>query len=39
MASDGATPMALTPEEVASRVRASFATWKKLATAKNIVLE
>lgn len=39
MASDGAMPLALTPEEVGVRVRTSYATWKKLAAAKNIVAE
>jgi tripartite-type tricarboxylate transporter receptor subunit TctC len=39
MESDGATPLAVTPEEAARRVRESYATWKGLATAKNIVLE
>ena len=36
---DGSLPRALSPEEFGSRVRASYATWKKLAAAKNIVVE
>ena len=39
MLADGAMPVSMTPEQVGARVRESFATWKKLATAKNIVLE
>ncbi|MEY4100164.1 MAG: hypothetical protein RL300_1335 [Pseudomonadota bacterium] len=36
---DGSSPKALTPEEFGSRVRNSYASWKKLATAKNIVAD
>lgn len=39
MQGDGATPLALTPEEASHRVRESYATWKRVATAKNIVLD
>ena len=39
MASDGAIPLALTPEESGRRYREAYALWKKLATTKNIVLE
>ncbi|GAA4353653.1 tripartite tricarboxylate transporter substrate binding protein [Variovorax defluvii] len=39
MRGDGATPLNVTPEEAAKRVRDSYATWKRVATAKNIVLE
>jgi tripartite-type tricarboxylate transporter receptor subunit TctC len=37
--SDGFVAVALAPDEVRKRVRESFATWKKLATAKKIVAE
>lgn len=36
---DGSTPVDITPEEFGSRVRNSYAAWKKLATDKNIVVE
>ena len=36
---DGNLPVALTPAELSVRVRDDYTTWKKLATAKNIVLE
>jgi tripartite-type tricarboxylate transporter receptor subunit TctC len=36
---DGGTALALTPEESAQRVRDSYATWKRVATARKIVLE
>lgn len=36
---DGVAPGALSPEETARLVRESHATWKKIAVAKNIVLE
>lgn len=36
---DGVAPGALSPEELARLVRESLATWKKIATAKNIVLD
>lgn len=36
---DGTLPVALTPAEVAQRVREDFAAWKKIATAKNIRAE
>ena len=36
---DGGTPIASTPEQAATRVRESYATWKKLAEAKHIVAE
>jgi hypothetical protein len=39
MLSDGALPLTVTPEQAAKKVRAAFATWKKLAVAKNIVTE
>ncbi|MFT3721143.1 tripartite tricarboxylate transporter substrate binding protein [Pseudorhodoferax sp.] len=39
MQSDGATPLNVTPDEAAQRVRDAYATWKRLAAAKNIVLE
>jgi len=39
LALDGSVPVALTPEEFGSRVRSSYATWKKLASSKNIVAE
>ena len=39
MASDGATPLALTPPQAATWVRDSYSTWKHLATSKNIVLD
>jgi tripartite-type tricarboxylate transporter receptor subunit TctC len=39
MLSDGALPLTLTPEQSAAKVRDSYAMWKKLATAKNIVTE
>lgn len=39
MQGDGATPLSVTPEEAAKRVRESYATWKRVATARNIVLE
>ena len=39
MQSDGATPQAFTPEEAGNHVRESYAAWKRLAAAKNIVLE
>lgn len=37
--SDGAITTTLTPEEGGARVRASFDTWRKLATAKKIAVE
>lgn len=39
MKADGATPLSVTPEEATKRVREAYATWKRLAAAKNIVLE
>ncbi len=39
MRNDGATPLAINPEEAARRVRESYATWKRVSAAKNIVLE
>ncbi len=36
---DGSAPKSLTPEEFGARTRASYASWKKLATEKNIVAE
>jgi len=36
---DGLTPGALTPEQFGSRVRSSYAAWKQLAVAKNILVE
>lgn len=36
---DGTLPMALTPAEVAQKVREDFAAWKKIATAKSITAE
>lgn len=39
MLSDGAEPLALSPEELASRIRQSHSTWKRLAQAKGIVVE
>ena len=39
VALDGSVPVPLTPEEFGSRVRNSYATWKKLASSKNIVAE
>jgi tripartite-type tricarboxylate transporter receptor subunit TctC len=39
MLSDGALPLAVTPEQAAKKVRDAYATWKKLAAAKNIVTE
>jgi len=39
VAVDGSVPVALTPEEFGSRVRNSYATWKKLAESKNIIAE
>lgn len=37
--SEGATPLADSPEEAAQRVRESYATWKRVSTSRNIVLE
>lgn len=37
--SDGATPLALSPDESARRVRDSYAMWKRIATARNIVID
>lgn len=39
MQSDGALPLALTPAEASARVESAYATWKRLAVAKKIVLE
>jgi tripartite-type tricarboxylate transporter receptor subunit TctC len=39
MLSDGALPLTVTPEQAARKVRDAYATWKKLAVAKNIVTE
>lgn len=39
IAPDGSVPVAATPEEFGARVRDSYATWKKVAAAKNIVSE
>lgn len=39
MNADGATPVALSPEEASRRALDSYATWKRLATSRNIVLE
>ena len=39
MLSDGALPLTVTPEQAAKKVRDAYATWKKLAVAKNIVTE
>jgi tripartite-type tricarboxylate transporter receptor subunit TctC len=36
---DGSTPRSLSPEEFGSRVRNSFAVWKKVATEKKIVVD
>ncbi|MBH1965815.1 MAG: tripartite tricarboxylate transporter substrate binding protein [Comamonadaceae bacterium] len=36
---DGATPMALTPEEVSKRIKSDLALWKKIALEKKIVIE
>ena len=36
---DGNQAVALTPAELGSRVRDTYATWKKLAVAKNIVVD
>ncbi len=36
---DGTLPMALTPAEVAQKVREDFAAWKRIATDKNITAE
>ncbi len=36
---DGGTALAFTPEESAQRVRDSYATWKRVAASRNIVLE
>jgi tripartite-type tricarboxylate transporter receptor subunit TctC len=37
--SDGAVPLALTPEESARLVRDSYNSWKRIATSRNIILE
>jgi tripartite-type tricarboxylate transporter receptor subunit TctC len=39
MLSDAAVPLTVTPEQAAAKVRESYAMWKKLASAKNIVTE
>lgn len=39
IAVDGSVSVALSPEEFGSRVRNSYATWKKVAAAKNIISE
>jgi tripartite-type tricarboxylate transporter receptor subunit TctC len=39
MLSDGALPLTVTPEQAAAKVREAYATWKKLAAAKNIVTD
>ncbi|MBU3738823.1 MAG: tripartite tricarboxylate transporter substrate binding protein [Rhodoferax sp.] len=39
MQTDGAVPLNWTPEQFAARVRSDFATFKKLATDKNIVID
>ena len=39
MLSDGALPLTVTPEQAAAKVRDAYATWKKVAAAKNIVTE
>jgi tripartite-type tricarboxylate transporter receptor subunit TctC len=36
---DGNQAVALTPAELSTRVRDTYATWKKLAVAKNIVVD
>jgi len=36
---DGGTALALTPEESARRVRDAYATWKRVATARKMVLD
>lgn len=36
---DGSVAVSLTPEQFGTKVRDSYATWKKLAVAKNIVAE
>jgi tripartite-type tricarboxylate transporter receptor subunit TctC len=37
--SDGATPLALTPAEASSKVRDSYAMWKRVATSRNVILD
>ena len=39
MLSDGALPVAKTPEQLSARVRETYAAWKKLASMKNIVAD
>ncbi len=39
MKADGNLPVLLTPAELSARVRDDYNTWKRIATAKNIVLE
>ncbi len=39
MQSDGAMPLALTVDETGRRVRDSYALWKRVAAAKNIVVD
>ena len=39
MLADGATPMALTPEELSRRIRENVTAYKKVATEKSIVAE
>ncbi len=39
MAFDGGAPLALTPEQIAPRIKESFATFRKLAVEKNFMTE
>lgn len=39
VAIDGSVPVALSPEEFGAKVRNSYATWKKVASSKNIIAE